>query len=64
MARYCPLKDGPALYLDCKECNERACENVNPGRTYRQASKPSSSTESVGKNQAIALQPSDNHNGR
>jgi len=26
MARYCPVKDGPALYLDCLECDERECE--------------------------------------
>ena len=26
MARYCPEKDGPALYLDCKECENRICE--------------------------------------
>ena len=27
MAKHCPLKNGPALYLDCKECDERACES-------------------------------------
>lgn len=26
MAQYCIEKDGPALYLDCKECNSRLCE--------------------------------------
>ena len=26
MAKYCPEKDGPALYLDCKECTEKICE--------------------------------------
>ena len=26
MARYCPIKDGPALYPDCGECEEKACE--------------------------------------
>ncbi len=26
MARYCPLKQGPALYLDCRECTDHACE--------------------------------------
>ena len=26
MAKYCKLKGGPALYLECKECDERACE--------------------------------------
>ena len=25
--KYCPLKDGPALYLDCKECDNRVCES-------------------------------------
>lgn len=27
MAKYCPLKEGPALYLDCMECEEKACLN-------------------------------------
>ncbi len=27
MAKYCPYKDGPALYLDCRECDEKLCEN-------------------------------------
>lgn len=26
MAKYCPGKDGPALYPDCLECGERLCE--------------------------------------
>ena len=26
MAKYCPEKDGPALYLDCKECEQKICE--------------------------------------
>ena len=27
MAKYCPLKDGgPALYLECKECENKVCE--------------------------------------
>lgn len=26
MARYCPQKEGPALYIDCKECDEKLCE--------------------------------------
>lgn len=26
MAKYCPEKQGYALYLDCKECEERTCE--------------------------------------
>lgn len=25
MAKYCPEKDGPALYLECQECNEKTC---------------------------------------
>ena len=25
MAKYCPSKDSPALYLDCKECEEQIC---------------------------------------
>ena len=31
MARYCPLKNGPALYLDCKECDEKLCESPDAG---------------------------------
>ena len=31
MARYCPMKQGPALYLDCKECDERECEKETVG---------------------------------
>ncbi len=27
MAVYCPDKRGPALYLDCKECEEKHCKN-------------------------------------
>ena len=23
MAIYCPLKNGPALYLECKECEDK-----------------------------------------
>ena len=26
MARFCPIKNGPALYLECKECDEKFCE--------------------------------------
>lgn len=26
MAKYCPYKDGPALYLDCRECSEPICK--------------------------------------
>ena len=26
MATYCPDKRGPALYLDCKECEQKNCE--------------------------------------
>lgn len=26
MAKYCPSKDSPALYLDCKECEEQICD--------------------------------------
>ena len=25
MAKYCPEKDGPALYLECAECDTKAC---------------------------------------
>ncbi len=32
MAKYCPVKDGPALYLDCKECDERVCEEDTKSR--------------------------------
>lgn len=27
MAKYCPEKDGPALYLDCKECTSKLCDS-------------------------------------
>ena len=34
MARYCPAKDGPALYLECQECDDRVCERkIEQGRT-------------------------------
>lgn len=26
MAKYCPAKQGPALYLDCLECEDKVCE--------------------------------------
>ena len=26
MAQYCIAKDGPALYLDCQECDDKMCE--------------------------------------
>lgn len=26
MAKYCPEKDGPALYLDCLECDTKSCK--------------------------------------
>jgi len=26
MATYCPDKKGPALYLDCRECDQKNCE--------------------------------------
>ena len=26
MARYCPEKQGPALYLECQECESRMCQ--------------------------------------
>lgn len=26
MAKYCPEKDGPALYADCQECEKHICE--------------------------------------
>ena len=25
MSKYCPIKDGPALYLDCNECQKQIC---------------------------------------
>ena len=25
MSVYCPYKDGPALYLDCKDCDKKIC---------------------------------------
>lgn len=27
MGKYCPIKDGPALYLECLECEEKNCKN-------------------------------------
>ena len=33
MARHCPLKNSPALYLDCKECDERVCEKDTPSHS-------------------------------
>ena len=32
MAKYCPEKDGPALYLECQECEGKACikKHVEP----------------------------------
>lgn len=27
MSKYCPEKDGPALYLDCKECDRPICKS-------------------------------------
>lgn len=29
MAKYCPVKDGYVLYLDCLECDDKECENDN-----------------------------------
>lgn len=29
MSVYCPLKDGPALYLECLECEDKPCKNRN-----------------------------------
>lgn len=26
MAKYCPVKNGPALYLECMECKEMLCK--------------------------------------
>lgn len=26
MAKYCPVKDAPALYLECQECEQKICE--------------------------------------
>ena len=34
MARWCPHKDGPALYTECLECDEKAC------RTQPETEKP------------------------
>lgn len=25
MAVYCPVKNGPALYMDCLECEDKQC---------------------------------------
>ena len=27
MSKFCPFKNGPALYLDCKECDDHICDN-------------------------------------
>ena len=27
MSRYCPLKDGPALYPECQECEPKICQH-------------------------------------
>ena len=27
MAVFCPLKNGPVLYLDCNECHDKICKN-------------------------------------
>lgn len=34
MARYCPEKEGPAVYLDCMECESRLCEQW-PDKPFR-----------------------------
>lgn len=26
MSKFCPTKNGPALYLDCMECEDKVCE--------------------------------------
>lgn len=26
--KYCPLKNGPALYLDCRECEQKKCKET------------------------------------
>ncbi len=28
MAKYCPVKQGPALYPECLECDEKECEKA------------------------------------
>lgn len=29
MAKYCPAKNGTVLYLDCLECEEKICKQLN-----------------------------------
>ena len=41
MARYCPLKDGPALYLDCKECDDKdRCDDLIAAKKAADSDKP------------------------
>ena len=32
MAKYCPEKDGPALYPECLECEDKTCRK-DPDKT-------------------------------
>lgn len=41
MAKYCPVKNGAVLYLECMECEERECEK------YRTPSKKKNGPASV-----------------
>jgi len=31
MATYCPEKHGPALYMECLECEDKVCRNKEKG---------------------------------
>ncbi|MBQ6856919.1 MAG: DUF2493 domain-containing protein [Lachnospiraceae bacterium] len=34
MAKYCPNKNGPALYLECQECRDKRCQNTDTRKTF------------------------------
>ena len=38
MAKYCPIKNGPALYLECLECDDKVCENKQPKQINKEKS--------------------------
>ena len=33
MAKYCPLRNGPVLYLDCLECEDKVCKEKDKARS-------------------------------
>ena len=58
MAKYCPAKEGPALYLECKECNDRICE-----KPEEEKSKELSLTITVKSRSDITVRLYDNESG-